>query len=52
MLLGLEASISDVDDNVITLKDAKVVVESRDENKIQVKLLTLTFYRQNHIFLC
>ncbi|XVF84314.1 hypothetical protein PTKIN_Ptkin17bG0026800 [Pterospermum kingtungense] len=35
---GLEASISDADDNVITLKDAKVVVESRDENKIQLRV--------------
>ncbi|WRX20124.1 hypothetical protein QQP08_012611 [Theobroma cacao] len=33
---GLEASISDADDNVISLKDARIVVESRDKNKIQV----------------
>ncbi|XWS22160.1 hypothetical protein CRYUN_Cryun29cG0011000 [Craigia yunnanensis] len=37
---GLEASISDADadDNVIALKDAKIVVESRDENKIQLRV--------------
>ncbi|OMO88698.1 hypothetical protein CCACVL1_08256 [Corchorus capsularis] len=35
---GLEASISDADENVITLKDAKIVVESRDENKIQLRV--------------
>ncbi|KAA3453176.1 Trigger factor [Gossypium australe] len=33
---GLEASISDADDKLIALKDAKIVVESKDENKIQV----------------
>ncbi|XVE84435.1 hypothetical protein DITRI_Ditri17bG0014000 [Diplodiscus trichospermus] len=35
---GLEASISDADDNVIALKDAKIVVESKDENKIQLRV--------------
>ncbi|KAE8692382.1 hypothetical protein F3Y22_tig00110840pilonHSYRG00215 [Hibiscus syriacus] len=35
---GLEASISDADSKLIALKDAKIVVESRDENKIQVRV--------------
>ncbi|XP_012441028.1 uncharacterized protein LOC105766201 isoform X2 [Gossypium raimondii] len=35
---GLEASISDADDKLIALKDAKIVVESKDENKIQLRV--------------
>ncbi|XVF37602.1 hypothetical protein REPUB_Repub20aG0023800 [Reevesia pubescens] len=35
---GLEATISDTDDNLIALKDAQVVVESSDENKIQLRV--------------
>lgn len=42
LLLGLEASITDPKDNAITLKNAEVVLESREENKIQVKLCAIT----------
>ncbi|KAK8300003.1 hypothetical protein V6Z12_D05G357300 [Gossypium hirsutum] len=35
---GLEASISDADDKLIALKEAKIVVESKDENKIQLRV--------------
>ncbi|KAK8643626.1 hypothetical protein V6N13_012912 [Hibiscus sabdariffa] len=35
---GLEASISDTDDKLIALKDAKILVESRDEKKIQLRV--------------
>ncbi|KAE8713568.1 (-)-germacrene D synthase-like [Hibiscus syriacus] len=35
---GLEASISDTDSKLIALKDATIVVESRDENKIQLRV--------------
>ncbi|KAB1219462.1 hypothetical protein CJ030_MR3G012258 [Morella rubra] len=33
---GLEASITDQKGNAVTLRDAKIVIESQDENKIQV----------------
>ncbi|MBA0624797.1 hypothetical protein Godav_010086 [Gossypium davidsonii] len=36
--VSLEASISDADDKLIALKDAKIVVESKDENKIQLRV--------------
>ena len=35
--IGLEAAITDYKGNPITLKNAKVVVESEEENKIQVR---------------
>ncbi|XP_068314197.1 uncharacterized protein [Pyrus communis] len=35
---GLEASIGDAQGNLITLKTAKIVVESQDDNKIQVRV--------------
>ncbi|CAL2236692.1 unnamed protein product [Prunus armeniaca] len=35
---GLEASIADVEGNLITLKSAKIVVESQEDNKIQVRV--------------
>ncbi|GAV66515.1 Trigger_N domain-containing protein [Cephalotus follicularis] len=35
---GLEASISDPKENVITFEDAKIVVESQDENKMKVRV--------------
>ncbi|XP_059434588.1 uncharacterized protein LOC132167595 [Corylus avellana] len=35
---GLEASITDKKGNAITLKNAKIVIESQDENKIQVRV--------------
>ncbi|ONI36476.1 hypothetical protein PRUPE_1G586900 [Prunus persica] len=35
---GLEASIADVEGNLITLKTAKIVIESREDNKIQVRV--------------
>uniref|UniRef100_A0A2C9V217 Trigger factor ribosome-binding bacterial domain-containing protein n=1 Tax=Manihot esculenta TaxID=3983 RepID=A0A2C9V217_MANES len=35
---GLEASITDPKDNAITLKNAEVVLESREENKIQLRV--------------
>lgn len=35
---GLEASITDQKDNAITLKNAEIVIESQDENKIQLKV--------------
>ncbi|KAF2321962.1 hypothetical protein GH714_004865 [Hevea brasiliensis] len=38
LLLGLEASITDPKDNAITLKNAQVVLESKEENKIQLRV--------------
>ncbi|KHG19459.1 Trigger factor [Gossypium arboreum] len=38
LVASLEASISDADDKLIALKDAKIVVESKDENKIQLRV--------------
>ncbi|BBG96262.1 hypothetical protein Prudu_005015 [Prunus dulcis] len=35
---GLEASIADVEGNLITLKTAKIVIESQEDNKIQVRV--------------
>ncbi|GLU04946.1 hypothetical protein SLE2022_220730 [Rubroshorea leprosula] len=35
---GLEASVSDPDDNALILKDAKVTVESRSQNNVQVRV--------------
>ncbi|CAN1187258.1 Trigger factor [Linum perenne] len=35
---GFEASITDANDSVITMKDANVVVESQDENTIQLRV--------------
>nr|XP_028963305.1 uncharacterized protein LOC103442006 isoform X6 [Malus domestica] len=35
---GLAASIGDAQGNLITLKTAKIVVESQDDNKIQVRV--------------
>ncbi|KAK2642613.1 hypothetical protein Ddye_024376 [Dipteronia dyeriana] len=35
---GLEVSVTDPEEELISLKDAKVVVESQDENKIQVRV--------------
>ncbi|KAJ9178302.1 hypothetical protein P3X46_010196 [Hevea brasiliensis] len=35
---GLEASITDPKDNAITLKNAEVVLESKEENKIQLRV--------------
>ncbi|KAJ7947459.1 Trigger factor like [Quillaja saponaria] len=35
---GLEASITDPNDNAVTLTDAKIVVESQDNNKIQIRV--------------
>ncbi|XP_059632956.1 uncharacterized protein LOC132275469 [Cornus florida] len=35
---GLEASITDPKDNAITVKDAKIVVESQDDDKIQIRV--------------
>lgn len=37
-VIGLEATITDYKGNAVTLKNAKIVVESEDENKIQVRL--------------
>ncbi|GMY32671.1 trigger factor [Fagus crenata] len=36
--LGLEASITDQKGNAITLKSAKIVIESQDEDKIQIRV--------------
>ncbi|KAF8402331.1 hypothetical protein HHK36_013285 [Tetracentron sinense] len=46
---GLEASITDPKDNAITLKNAKIVVESRDDDKIQVRV-DLTGEETQNIF--
>ncbi|GKV29229.1 hypothetical protein SLEP1_g38171 [Rubroshorea leprosula] len=35
---GLETSVSDPDDNALILKDAKVTVESRSQNNVQVRV--------------
>ncbi|KAK3001364.1 hypothetical protein RJ639_022226, partial [Escallonia herrerae] len=35
---GLEASITDLKDSAITVKDAKTVVESQDDEKIQLRV--------------
>lgn len=32
----MEASIADPKENAVTVKNAKIVVESRDENQVQV----------------
>lgn len=37
-VIGLEAAITDYKGNAIALKNAKIVVESEDENLIQVML--------------
>ncbi|KAF8402319.1 hypothetical protein HHK36_013273 [Tetracentron sinense] len=46
---GLEASITDPKDNAITLKNAKIAVESRDDDKIQVRV-DLTGEETQNIF--
>ncbi|KAK3204300.1 hypothetical protein Dsin_018346 [Dipteronia sinensis] len=35
---GLEVSVTDLEEELISMKDAKVVVESPDENKIKVRV--------------
>ncbi|GFP97292.1 hypothetical protein PHJA_001873300, partial [Phtheirospermum japonicum] len=35
---GLEASIADTKDNVITIKNVEIVVESKDDDKMQVRV--------------
>lgn len=35
---GMEASIADPKDNAVTVKNAKIVVESQDENQVQLRV--------------
>ncbi|XP_021906717.1 uncharacterized protein LOC110821250 isoform X2 [Carica papaya] len=35
---GMEASIADPKENAVTVKNAKIVVESRDENQVQLRV--------------